>query len=163
MNIEEYSIIGNCNGMFTEFYRPDLLESKTDDDIINNINLRITNKHNNITKSPDSTAHKSNEKTIDSHIIIHNLNSYNCKNSNKIKLKLANYDFFKTIIHTCTRRPNFHLVTNTSTITRSDYFLNQTAGARISSGRRARQPTDLSHRVWCTRTSFHDKVSSSGG
>ena len=153
MDLEEYSIVGNCNGIFTQYFRPDVKEEQTDELIktnlndslkanlnvdYNNFNVKLlkenisetskfvsiddidrcnntsntnSNNTNNITNINNSND--DSVRIIESKIIKHNSN-FNCKSYNRVVDKKANLDFFRTIVHASTRRPNFHLVTNSS-------------------------------------------------
>ena len=125
MNIEEYTVISNCNGMFTEFYRPDIEELQTVESI--KINLEERKKctidcEKDLSNFIKENINKNNsffkveifsEEAKVSKVIQHNHN-FNCKNSNRIVPKKANLNFFRVAIHTTTRRLNFQLVTNSS-------------------------------------------------
>ena len=137
MTLEEYCIVSKCNGVFAEAYRPDCEEEQTEKDILNimiarldvfknkisTINYQVNEGcsildlwaeelvlHNNdIHEEPRNLIYQNNKN-----ILLHNPINSECKNSNEIKIKKGNLDFFRTAVFATTRRENFFLITNTS-------------------------------------------------
>ena len=102
MTLEEFSIIAKCNGTFTEAYRPDIDEKKTEEDMMLKIEeLDISDDLNELYENKFN-------------IIIHDENNLDCKNTLDIRIKKANIDFFKVCIFASTKRDNFFVVANTS-------------------------------------------------
>ena len=102
MTLEEFSIIAKCNGTFTEAFRPDIDEKKTEEDMISKIDdLNISEGSNELYENKFN-------------IIIHDENNLDCKNSLEIRIKKANIDFFRVCIFASTKRDNFFLVANTN-------------------------------------------------
>jgi hypothetical protein len=115
--MEELSIVGKCNGVFSELYRPDLNEENTQKEILDKINNFKNKKENKKEKEKENNPLElNNENYEDSRkIFSHNPNeNHDCKNENLIKIKFANFDFFKVCVFSTTRRNKFILVTNTN-------------------------------------------------
>jgi hypothetical protein len=112
--------MGKCNGVFSECYRPDVNEEKTQIDISNKIkgfkNIKENKKELEENLDKQNTLELNNDNYEDKRqIFIHSPNeNHDCKNDNFIKIKFGNIDFFKVCIFSTTRRNKFILVTNTS-------------------------------------------------
>jgi hypothetical protein len=116
MTLEEYCIISKCNGVFTEAYRPDIDEERTEKEIIIKIKERKIDslgEHLNREKYQQK-IYSYNRHENKNGIVEHDANNSECKHDTEIIIKNANLDFFRTVIYASTRRENFFVVANTS-------------------------------------------------
>lgn len=117
MTMEEFCIVSKCNGVFTEAFRPELEEEKTEKEIIQRIEeLKLTiNGGYKFIKEKELYQYINKNQ-----IIIHDSKNSECKTAvegphpHSTPVKKGNFDFFKTAVYAATRRENFFLVANTS-------------------------------------------------
>jgi glutathione gamma-glutamylcysteinyltransferase len=113
MTLEEFAIIAKCNGVFSEVYRPDEDEAKTELEMLKIISEnKIKNK--NISAILDLPDHPLPEYENKHNVIHHDTTNSECKKNFTLVVKKANEDFFRTCVYASTKRENFFLVTNTS-------------------------------------------------
>lgn len=122
ITLEEFSIIARCNGVYTDTYRPDENEIETEKSLLKNIR-NLKNKQSEILKAYKMRTSRKDNETSDynnnycdiNEILSHNPETnQDCKIKNSIKVKKANYEYFKVCIYASVRRHKFFLVTNTS-------------------------------------------------
>jgi hypothetical protein len=102
MTLEEFSIVAMCNSTFTEVFRPDDNEEETDKMIY----MAISGTS--VDKTPELPYEDKNG------IIKHDSHNPVCKCINRVAIKKANIDFYRTSIYATTRRDGFHIVSNLS-------------------------------------------------
>jgi hypothetical protein len=108
MTLEEFDIVAKCNSAFTETYRPDEDVGQTEGEI-----LRALHDFESYTEQRDF-HYKVEEYENKNLAVKHDPDNPVCKGTNKIYIKKANLDFFKTAIYAATRRIGFYLVSNLS-------------------------------------------------
>lgn len=120
MTLEEFAIISKCNGVFTEVYRPDEDELKTESEMLKKISslIDISNKNNfrGTSMSDESLQDLQDLEDYENKnkVIHHDTTNSECKKSFNIVVKTANEDFFRICVYASTKRENFFLITNTS-------------------------------------------------
>lgn len=126
ITLEEFSIIAKCNGIFTEVFRPDEDEAKTESAILESIKNLKNKKLEILTSYADKGGSielklLENKNTLENlycdknEILQHNPNANeDCKEKNTVDVKKCNLDFFRVSLYASVRRQRFFLVTNTS-------------------------------------------------
>ena len=107
MTLEEFAITAKCNGVFTEVYRPDADENRTEEEMLEK--LKMIKERKNLENENEKNIYEN--KNL---VILHDSTNSECKNKFTLNVKKANEDFFRTSVYASTKRENFFMVTNTS-------------------------------------------------